>query len=300
MAAPPYMKLFWGDYHRGTRHLRHASEHGAYMLLIGALWDNDGKIGAEDQNIADHALLGLDEWVAMKPKLMPFFRIVRGKLTHKRVSAELAEFKSKSCKRKRAGKSGGEAKARNQRENRLPNATHLPTYTESDTESEDKPPNPPDGGSETGFEVGWSAYPIEGRNVAPEKAEEFWGPAVDRAGSPARMIVTIRAYAEHRAKLTRPPAIQRFDRWLRDGAFAAFLPPDDAQVEAWTGPPEVWAMAVGRMGEPWAKSWIGQCAWRVEPDKALVSHNAIIIQRVRQELGAELRQMGIQLESVAS
>jgi uncharacterized protein YdaU (DUF1376 family) len=52
VAAPPYQKFFWGSYHKHTAHLRDARDHGAYLLLIGALWNNDGKLQADDETLA--------------------------------------------------------------------------------------------------------------------------------------------------------------------------------------------------------------------------------------------------------
>lgn len=156
MSSPPYMKLFWGDYHKATRHLRRAAEHGAYFLLIGALWDAGGRLPCDDAILADYALCTAREWEAMKPKLMPFFRVVRGHLTHSRVTEELAKYDDKICKLKAAGKSGGKARARNQSENSQANAKQKPTYSDSESESERSPLEPPVGGKLEGddFDLG--------------------------------------------------------------------------------------------------------------------------------------------------
>lgn len=145
MSAPPYMRLYWGDYSRKTRHLTRAAEHGAYLMLIGALWDAGGKLPADDQTLAAHALLTPDEWEAMKPKIMPFFRVRRGQISQDRVTEELAKYESTSCKRKSAGKAGGRARRGKNKENSEANASHLPTKSESESEGsnvEDKSSTP--------------------------------------------------------------------------------------------------------------------------------------------------------------
>jgi uncharacterized protein YdaU (DUF1376 family) len=134
MAAPPYQKLFWGSYHKHTAHLLHAREHGAYLLLIGALWNNDGRLPADDNTLASYAKLTPKEWQAIKPKLMPLFRVVRGKLTQPRVSEDLAKYRDTSCKRKEAGKAGGIASARKNSGNGAANAPRLPTKPEPEPE----------------------------------------------------------------------------------------------------------------------------------------------------------------------
>ncbi len=106
MSPPPYMRLYWGDYFRDTPHLTRAAQHGAYMLLLGALWNSGGKLASDDKTLAAKALLTPAEWLAMKPLILPFFRIVRGKLTQKRLGMELAKYESKIGKLKEAGKAG--------------------------------------------------------------------------------------------------------------------------------------------------------------------------------------------------
>lgn len=134
MSAPPYQKFFWGSYHKHTSQLRDARDHGAYLLLIGALWNNGGRLPADDDVLAGYAKLSAKEWAGIKPRLMPLFRIVRGSLTQLRVTEDLAKYESTSGKRKAAGKAGGEARARNHTENRQAIATSLPTKPEPESE----------------------------------------------------------------------------------------------------------------------------------------------------------------------
>jgi uncharacterized protein YdaU (DUF1376 family) len=145
MSGPPYQKLFWGSYHKHTGHLNHAREHGAYLLLIAALWNNEGKLPADDETLADYAKLSLKEWAAIKPKLFRqgMLRVVRRKVVQDRVTDDLAEYADTVRKRKTAGKSGGEARARKHTENRLAFGKQVPPYSKSDSES----PQPPRGGA---------------------------------------------------------------------------------------------------------------------------------------------------------
>lgn len=135
MSAPPYMRLYWGDYSRKTRHLKTAADHGAYLLLIGALWDNGGKLPADDETLAAHALCTPEQWAEMKPRLLPFFDVRRGKISQARVTEELDRYKTTSGKRKVAGKTGGEARAEKQRGNRQAIATRLPPKSKSESKT---------------------------------------------------------------------------------------------------------------------------------------------------------------------
>lgn len=136
MSAPPYQKLFWGSYHKHTAHLSHAREHGAYLLLIGALWNNEGRLPADDDTLAGYAKLTVKEWLTIKPKLVNgvLLKIIRGKLTQPRVTEDLAKYRDTSGKRKQAGKSGGLASAGKPKGKRTANATVLPTKPEPEPE----------------------------------------------------------------------------------------------------------------------------------------------------------------------
>jgi uncharacterized protein YdaU (DUF1376 family) len=106
------------------------------MLLIGALWNNGGRLDASDETLAAYAKLSAEEWKAVKPKLlMPnMLKVVRGKLTQARVTEDLAKYRDTSGKRSEAGKAGGLASAGKAKENRQANASRLPTKPEPEPE----------------------------------------------------------------------------------------------------------------------------------------------------------------------
>lgn len=139
MSPPPYMRLYWGDYFRDTPHLTKAAQHGAYLLLLGALWNNGGKLPADDATLASKALVTKAEWALLKPLILPFFKVVRGKLTQKRVAAELAKYESIIGKRKSAGKVGSEVTNGKRSRSGAANADRLPTKPEPEPESRIEP-----------------------------------------------------------------------------------------------------------------------------------------------------------------
>lgn len=110
MSAAPYMKLYVADYLGDTHHLG-ALEHGAYLLLLMGMWRAGGTLPAADANLARLARCTPDEWSSIKGAILPFFRASRGKLTHKRLTAELAKYENTSGKRSEAGKRGAAKKA---------------------------------------------------------------------------------------------------------------------------------------------------------------------------------------------
>lgn len=299
MPAPPYMKLYWGDYHRGTRHLRTAAEHGAYLLLIGALWDAGGRLAADDDTLARHALLTEREWGKVKPTLLPFFKVSRGWLTHKRVTEELAKFDDISRKRRGAGKIGGEATGGKTTRIRQANASRLPTYSESEI---DIPPPPLTGGGRSvEFETAWNAYPLAGRaNEGPDRAWAAWGAAAERAGGEGALLAAVRLRADH---VAREPAerVKAFHRWLAADGFAAYLrAPQPRDARQWPGPAHLWASLVEAKGEPWVRTWVLPCDWQHLPRRALLTTSPTTLARLRSELGPWLDENGVSLEARAA
>jgi uncharacterized protein YdaU (DUF1376 family) len=177
------MRLYWGDYFRDTRRLS-LREHGAYLLLLGELWVQGGKLPADDDTLARAALCTPAEWAEIRPTIMPFFRVVRGKLTQKRLAEELAKYDDTIRKRKLAGQKGGRATRGNGEENTEANAKQLPTKPEPEpepiTQKEDKLLSVTHA-SRFGFEEWWSLYP---NAVAKPVARKAYAAALAQIGGP--------------------------------------------------------------------------------------------------------------------
>ena len=105
MSAPPYMKFYPGDYDRDTGHLRGPVEHGAYFMLLKAMWNAGGKLPADDRKLARLVQCTDKEWAALKEIVLPFFKRRGGILRHKRIDHELAVYERSSVQASKAGKS---------------------------------------------------------------------------------------------------------------------------------------------------------------------------------------------------
>lgn len=308
MSAPPYQKLFWGSYHKHTAHLSHAREHGAYLLLIGALWNNDGKLPADDDILAGYAKLTTKEWLAIKPKLMPLFRVSRGKLIQPRVTDDLAKYKSTSGKRKEAGKAGGMASAGKQALNQEANASRLPTKPEP--ESKKETPSPQGGEidlkpfSKALLITADAPWPFEHlldriHKIQPvcEGRRKSTGPDVDRAlkaalkrgGMPSAIWSAIQAFYALPASTkdggqfaNGAAVVLNKDRWqeyLAPAAEAATA----ASVATFDGPPELRLSVVRTKDEAFALKWIDSCRWRAG-DRTLMARNAFALATLQREL----------------
>jgi uncharacterized protein YdaU (DUF1376 family) len=97
MSAPPYMRFWPADYLGDTRHLT-TQEHGAYLLLILAYWQNEGPLADDDKRMARIVGMTPREWTKAKKTIAEFFQIAAGQWRHKRIEAELAHVRTKSAK----------------------------------------------------------------------------------------------------------------------------------------------------------------------------------------------------------
>lgn len=224
MSAPPYMKLFWGDYHKATRHLTR-DQHGAYFLLIGEAWRLGGALPDDDAKLAAWALCTPDEWATTKPIVMDFFTLRRGKWWHDRVREELASYEATSRKRKEAGKIGGKASVRKQSGNQEANALLLPTKPEPEPEpeiEEAKAPSilPPKAGERvkraTRIPVDWTLSPAcrayaESEGLTPQEISraaadfhDYWSARSGREATKLDWPATWRQWVRKVADRKRP------------------------------------------------------------------------------------------------
>lgn len=180
MSAPPYMKLYVADYLGDTHHLS-AIEHGAYMLLLMGMWRAGGTLPAADANLSRLARCTPPEWEAVKAAILPFFKRSRGKLTHKRITSEMAKYETVSRHRSEAGKAGAAKKAQKDSELAQANAGGLPTKPEPEpepTQKEDKLLSVTRGRG-FDFEAWWSLYP---NAVAKPVARKAYAAALAKIG----------------------------------------------------------------------------------------------------------------------
>lgn len=295
MSAPPYMKLYVADYLGDTHHLG-ALEHGAYLLLLMAMWRAGGAVPAADANLAKMARCSPEEWAAVKPVIMPFFRQSRAKITHKRLAEEMAKYENTSGKRSEAGKRGAEQKAL---QNKAPpsaiasaaesKSRHNQNHNHKEERSNDlfvavpaTEPEPDEKPYPDLFEAAWKAYPhVKGRSSKP-KALGFW----------------LRLSRTHRDQL--PAACARYARegrepkaecgaagmhvWLKDQKHLDWLEgPPSTLATRFSGPSAVREIVVKAQDEAFAVSWLDCCGWR-EADKAILCPRQMVVDRLTEKV----------------
>lgn len=124
MSAPPFMPLYVGDYLSDTRHLS-TEEHGAYLLLLMAMWRAGGRLPNEASKLARICGLTGPKWARLEVEILAFFEVAGDEIGHKRIEKEFKKY-TKTCeKRAKAGALGGKAKALKNNDTPLASATNL-------------------------------------------------------------------------------------------------------------------------------------------------------------------------------
>ena len=104
------MPLYVADYLGDTTHLT-TEEHGAYLLILMAMWRAGGRLPCEAAKLARFARLTPAKWARIEIDILAMFDVQPHHIGHKRLERELAKYLKISDERAKAGAAGGKAKA---------------------------------------------------------------------------------------------------------------------------------------------------------------------------------------------
>lgn len=132
--ANPYMPFYTGDYLRKTRRLIDR-EHGAYVLILFALWDEGGQLPFDMDELRAIARVPVKakHWPDTWAKIAPFFVIENGMVRHRRVDETLAEVALKRQSYAERGAKGGAAKRKIRKQNSATNQAELKPSSSNQT-----------------------------------------------------------------------------------------------------------------------------------------------------------------------
>lgn len=125
--SAPYMQLYIADYLGDTQHLT-TEQHGAYLLLLMAMWRSGGRLPNDPAKLARIARVSARRWHLIAEDIMPFFEVVEGDITQKRLEREHQKASSISAKRSASGAAGGKAKALKNNDDDLAIAKQTPQH----------------------------------------------------------------------------------------------------------------------------------------------------------------------------
>lgn len=97
MAEFPAFPLWTDAYLADTTDLT-TLEHGAYLLLLIAMWRAGGYLPDDDAKLARFTHLGPKQWVSMRVRLIDFLTVEDGRITQGRLLDELSKARLRSKK----------------------------------------------------------------------------------------------------------------------------------------------------------------------------------------------------------
>lgn len=99
-----WMPLYIADYIGDTQHLT-TEQHGAYLLLLMAMWRSNGRLPNDPRKLARIARVSPRRWPQVSREVMAFFDVTGDEISQKRLEREHEKSVSISAKRSAAGKS---------------------------------------------------------------------------------------------------------------------------------------------------------------------------------------------------
>lgn len=109
----PYMPMYWGDFLRDTTGLN-AEESGAYLMLIGALWNAGGILPDDPKALARHGRVTPRRWPKVWAEISIYFEhrsnAIGSWIENNRVTQELTKADVKRARFSDNGKLGARQK----------------------------------------------------------------------------------------------------------------------------------------------------------------------------------------------
>lgn len=220
------MQLYVADYLGDTRHLT-TEQHGAYLLLLMAMWRYGGTLPNDRSKLARITGLSEPRWARIEGDVIEFFVVENGVLTHVRVQKELTKANATARQRSESGKKGAKAKSLKNNDDAQAIAeaglkhTRGTQISESDT-SEDKSSSVcfPEKRKlrastmaseiQTAFDDWWSYYPLKKSKADALKA---FPKALELAGALEVLVAATKRYATEVIGLD-PSKIKHPSGWL--------------------------------------------------------------------------------------
>lgn len=100
------MPMYWDAYIADTTHLT-IEEHGAYLLLLGAMWRRNGWVPDDDKDNARILGISTAKWRRIKARLSGFLTFENGEISQKNLRKIWENTQEKIQKNRENGSKGG-------------------------------------------------------------------------------------------------------------------------------------------------------------------------------------------------
>lgn len=251
MAQFPALPLWTDAYLGDTSHLT-TLEHGAYLLLLMAMWRaKDNRLPNDNRLLARYCGLRLDHWNRISPIIMPFFDVNDGYLTQGRLTDEAAlvrensrvqSQKAKSRWRKKVSYSANESEPNSLTNQNPTDAAAMPGEYRGNAPTPTptiKSP-PPNGGTVLPFP--------NGNGTATAQLGDSSSSPPKPARPPSRPPGFDEFWAAYPRKVGKGHAVKAYEKALAKASPEMLVAAVKAQSPSWTDPqfikhPKTWLNA---------------------------------------------------------
>lgn len=205
MSAPPYMPLYVADYLGDTRHLS-TEQHGAYLLLLMAMWRAGGRLPNERAKLARMAGLSPAKWAKMEAEILAFFTPGSDDIGHRRIEKELEKYQEISTIRSEIGSRGAVAKSLKKQQAEEAKASRLLKQNTTNSNSVVVPLDKSNGQVSNPDDAAWDLAKrmlIAQGDLTEKSAGAFFGRLLSANGLEARDLLS--SVANAMANGTREP-----------------------------------------------------------------------------------------------
>lgn len=287
MSNAPFLPLYTGDYFRDTVHLT-GYESGAYLHLLMCMWGaGGGKLPNDPDKLARFCKLTRAQWDRVAPAVLPFFAVFEGFISSPRLTLEMEKYEAGVIARRERASLGGKAKALKDKESGV-----LKAGSKHANQNQNQERKNPSGSKERAPPL---ASPAKTRVDRGSRLSADWRPSeadrsyaasqglgerdIDREAERFRNYWTAKA-GSGGVKLDWPATWRNWAIKAAEQLGRAPPAPPTANPKPppkpWTGPPEIRALAVARMGDTWAQRWLDPCDWQDVPERAILGDGVSI------------------------
>lgn len=211
MSQAPSMPMYWDAYLADTTHLT-TEEHGAYMLLLAAMWRRNGSVPDDDKDNARILGLTVSKWRKVKARLaatIAGFRVEDGTITQKKLQEIWKNTQEKIETNRTNGAKGGRPKSKENKDIDKAKGSVSDKPIETIPEPEPEPykegtnvplVQPPF--SKQDFQDFWDAYPHRHGKKKRADAEKAFARAIKRGATVSQIADGVR-------DMSRDPDVQR-------------------------------------------------------------------------------------------
>ena len=111
MSQAPSMPMFWDAYLADTTHLT-TEEHGAYLLLLAAMWRRNGSVPDDDKDNARIVGLSIGKWRKFKVRVAGLLTFENDEITQKKLQKTWKKIQETAQKNRENGAKGGRPRSK--------------------------------------------------------------------------------------------------------------------------------------------------------------------------------------------